>query len=163
MLRSTNVSQQLEQLEARVARMETSQTTEAQPPTEKRKEAAVPTNPDPHRVSEDELAGWLDEELRVGSYDPTRTLQLQEQLTQGLEGVEGVALESADCGSRVCRSTLSNPSGGEPDVLPVLALLSDFKEAFTVVNDDGQVSLFVPRNGVTLAELREEALAELRQ
>ncbi|MGH8581897.1 MAG: hypothetical protein ACREWG_03735 [Gammaproteobacteria bacterium] len=113
--------------------------------------------PESGKVSETDLAHWMDETLRVGDVDRDVTKLAVEQAATSLPKVPGTYLEDLQCGKRFCRAIFGNEKGEQPAIRSLFGEPPFANEGFTLNEPDGRVSLYFTRPGESLEEFRSEA------
>lgn len=114
-------------------------------------------NPESGKVSETDLAHWMDETLRVGYWDGYSTELATEQAAMSLAKVPSVNLDDMQCSERFCRATFAHENGEQPVIGDLFGEPPFVNEGFTIHEPDGRVSLYFAQPGESLEGLRSEA------
>lgn len=112
--------------------------------------------PESVKVTETDLAHWMDETLRVGDVDRDLTKLAIEQAAKSLPKLPGTYLEDMQCGERFCRATFGNEKGEQPAIQSLFGEPPFANEGFTINEANGRVSLYFTRPGESLEEFRSE-------
>lgn len=110
------------------------------------------------RISENDLGEWIDESLGVGYWDEQATAIATEQVATALVKVPGVELQGMQCMEGVCRARFAQQGGTTPAIGELFGEPPFVNEGFTVEEADGSVSLYFTGAGVSLDQLRSEAI-----
>lgn len=111
------------------------------------------------RMSETNLGHWMNETLSAEPYwDLEWTEQAREQTLESLAEVPDVNLEDMQCREDFCRATFADENGEKPAIQELFGEPPFLTEGFTIDEADGRVSVYFTRPGVSLGELRSEAL-----
>lgn len=111
------------------------------------------------KVTEADLGHWMDETLRVGTFDQVATQLAIEQAGKSVAEAPGVILEDMQCGERFCRATFADQNGERPAIERLFGAPPFSTEGFTINETDGRVSLYFTRPGETIEGFRREARA----
>jgi hypothetical protein len=149
----SDLDQKMLELEARLANVEAKGKSE---PT-----SAVDSDSSaeraPKRISEAEVAVWMDEALRAAPRDQNWVGQTTAQLEEALKGAPNVDLDEVECGNRFCRVTFSRQDAAPPDLRTLFGTPPFVTEGFTIDTPDGGVMMYFVRAGESLDGLRNEA------
>lgn len=154
--RQADVSGKLAELDTRLRNVESSKDVEAATTEADDQKAARD-----RKVSEAELASWLDDGLHEG-WDRNRTNLTGAEIEKGLVQTPEIKLEELDCDARVCRASFSQENGERPAAPSLYGLLPFAQEGFTIEEPDGRVKVYFTEKGASLNDLRTQAVASLR-
>lgn len=113
--------------------------------------------PELAELSESDFGHWMDQTLRVGSFDRGATELAIEQAGKSVAKLPGVKVEDMHCDERFCRATFAHENGEPPAIQDLFGEPPFVTDGFTIDEADGRVSLYFGRPGEPLEELRSEA------
>ncbi|WP_133513012.1 hypothetical protein [Candidatus Thiosymbion oneisti] len=121
-----------------------------------------PTYRSSMEVSEDYLASWIDETLLAGKVSSDLTKVAKEEAKVSFGPTSSVLLEEMRCTEDICRATLTREDSTRPAIEDFLGRPPFTTDGFTINEPDGRTVLYFSQPGVTLDEIRSEALESAR-
>lgn len=112
------------------------------------------------KLSDVDFGNWMDMALETAGRDSERTNQAQSLIQASLDRIQGIELKELSCGSRFGRALLVAEDGNPPEIRELFGAAPFDGEGFTIENANGSITVYFAPPGVTLRELRDEALAE---
>jgi hypothetical protein len=114
-----------------------------------------------HRISEIDLAHWINETLHENIVDNESTHILTEQAITTLTELPDVNLDEMRCTGDFCRATLAGLDGRPEETGSLFGKPPFINDGFILNKPDGSILLYFTRPGISLDELRSKALAQL--
>lgn len=112
------------------------------------------------KVSEQEMAEWMDDSLQLGRLDRKSTELATKEAARSLVGVPGVELEKMLCGERFCKANLKYGKGGKEAMLDLFGKPPFMSDGFVTEKRAGEVALYFVHPGESLEEIRHEIAQE---
>lgn len=122
--------------------------------------------PDPtDTVSETALGDYIDQIITQNlAHEPledTKTLETMAQTQSLMSQLPGVTLNELHCGTGFCRATFARVDGEKPALDALWGQPPFVNQIVEVPQPDGQVVLYFTEVGVSMADIRRQAGAEL--